>query len=690
MLRHKLTNDFPTGLLTFIFTLICLFNIDAESSFVEHVISPGKIEISDYLTPFEGCTNIIFIPKNPIDLKLDKAPIILLKTTIQEEQIDKRFSLERRRNVIQHCWASFGILPNPNNLSKYMNWRHRYIKKTSFGIQYFVIVTNFKSTFQKFIETLGAASHRYILREIIIVEVVLDTERIILPVLENNDKDGIVLYYHNMYHHDGIILKGQKSKWWYKITCSIPAGQNCFKKLQAIGDTVSNLNKYFWNRRTNTERMYNRLDSNANPIKRWYSVSEKFIPSNLISLVEFWLLNEHIEYVKLNITPFYNLPVLKKYASAHIRPLEFIMQKVQTASFLSCYNVKQESFILSALNSPFDVESWILIQLGIWVMIISLTLLPRVLSSDGVMVVVGILLENSVLNQSEKFTTRFPKRSSKYGIHLLIAAWVLLAGTTLTNWYKALFTMELVTPPTYAPPWETTLDIEGIQVLMPYNLLDMTGMETAIDRYMRFYISISEIFFPYNYETKKYQEMKTSHNGFKRMASHIEKTIPLLNVRMSTQDNGSIDAFYKRLELISYNEVLPVSPYKPIHYKEVERFVNTLSTCEKTAFIDTKENIASLLPFVNDNADKRKYFAGKEPFFTVVRGWDIFPIRANYVQKRLKVMIHSGIYGHWEAWFRFAKPNKLFHHYANWTYPKFDAVSQLNYNSKILSGFYIS
>lgn len=159
---------------------------------------------------------------------------------------------------------------------------------------------------------------------------------------------------------------------------------------------------------------------------------------------------------------------------------------------------------------------------------------------------------------------------------------------------------------------------------------------------------------------------------------------------MSTQDNGSIDAFYKRLELISYNEVLPVSPYKPIHYKEVERFVNTLSTCEKTAFIDTKENIASLLPFVNDNADKRKYFAGKEPFFTVVRGWDIFPIRANYVQKRLKVMIHSGIYGHWEAWFRFAKPNKLFHHYANWTYPKFDAVSQLNYNSKILSGFYIS
>ncbi|OXA43426.1 hypothetical protein Fcan01_21905 [Folsomia candida] len=105
MLRHKLTNDFPTGLLTFIFTLICLFNIDAESSFVEHVISPGKIEISDYLTPFEGCTNIIFIPKNPIDLKLDKAPIILLKTTIQEEQIDKRFSLERREmlyNIAGH------------------------------------------------------------------------------------------------------------------------------------------------------------------------------------------------------------------------------------------------------------------------------------------------------------------------------------------------------------------------------------------------------------------------------------------------------------------------------------------------------------------------------------------------------------------------------------------------------------
>lgn len=99
--------------------------------------------------------------------------------------------------------------------------------------------------------------------------------------------------------------------------------------------------------------------------------------------------------------------------------------------------------------------------------------------------------------------------------------------------------------------------------------------------------------------------------------------------------------------------------------------------------------MAEILPFLNDNQANIKYLTGIEPFFTVRRGWMICPLRHDYAENRLKVMISSGIYAHWDTWFRLAKPRTLlFHHYANWTYPRYNVVSQLTYNSKVVTGFY--
>lgn len=159
---------------------------------------------------------------------------------------------------------------------------------------------------------------------------------------------------------------------------------------------------------------------------------------------------------------------------------------------------------------------------------------------------------------------------------------------------------------------------------------------------------------------------------------------PRVNMRIF-----SADTYIQQVENISYHNILPVSPFKPIKYNEADRFIQTLSTCEKTAFLDTKENIASLLPFVNDNMDQKNYLMGNEPLFSATLGWYNLPIRANYALKRLKGITTSGIYVHWFAWYTAAKSTKLFHHYANWKYPKFGGVSQLNYNSKIMAGFYI-
>lgn len=152
---------------------------------------------------------------------------------------------------------------------------------------------------------------------------------------------------------------------------------------------------------------------------------------------------------------------------------------------------------------------------------------------------------------------------------------------------------------------------------------------------------------------------------------------------------NQFDAF-ARIEQKMYNDTIAMSPLKPIDYRETERFLTTLSTCDKIGFWDTKENIDSLLPFVNDNPNGQKYLRVVETYITVITGWPNFQILENYAEKRLKIMISSGIYAHWEGWLRLmSRPPKLFHHYANWTHPRFDAESQLTPESKIVAGFYL-
>lgn len=155
-----------------------------------------------------------------------------------------------------------------------------------------------------------------------------------------------------------------------------------------------------------------------------------------------------------------------------------------------------------------------------------------------------------------------------------------------------------------------------------------------------------------------------------------------------TDDGEKIPAFRNPVDLIAYN-MIRASPIKPIQYNETDRLLAKLSTCEKISYLDTKENLALLLPFLNDNEANIKYLSGSETFLTKYCAWLIYPVRGSYVEKRLKIMFSSGIHAHWEAWFRIANPPKLFRHYANWTYPRFNGVSQLTYNSKVVTGFYI-
>ncbi|OXA41287.1 hypothetical protein Fcan01_24155 [Folsomia candida] len=116
----------------------------------------------------------------------------------------------------------------------------------------------------------------------------------------------------------------------------------------------------------------------------------------------------------------------------------------------------------------------------------------------------------------------------------------------------------------------------------------------------------------------------------------------------------------------------------------------TLSTCGKVALVDTKENIVRITRFLNDNPGKIRYVKGDgDSFFASIHGWTMPPVRENYAEKRLKVMITSGIFSHWEFLYKLWKPKKLLDDYANWTHPRNTALSQLDFNSKITKTFYM-
>lgn len=95
--------------------------------------------------------------------------------------------------------------------------------------------------------------------------------------------------------------------------------------------------------------------------------------------------------------------------------------------------------------------------------------------------------------------------------------------------------------------------------------------------------------------------------------------------------------------------------------------------------------------FLNDNDKKIAFVSGDgDSFFNTFAGWDLIPVKGSFAEHRLKVMISSGIWAHLKFLYKLCKPEKLLDHYANWTHPKVEAVSKLDFGSKITTGFYVS
>lgn len=112
------------------------------------------------------------------------------------------------------------------------------------------------------------------------------------------------------------------------------------------------------------------------------------------------------------------------------------------------------------------------------------------------------------------------------------------------------------------------------------------------------------------------------------------------------------------------------------------------------ALMDTKENVEGITRFFNNHQRNRIYVNVEGDYFFTERrpypfGWALPPIRSNYVEKQLKMFISSGIFTHLKSVYNIWKPAKLLGQYANWRYPKIEAVSRLNFSSKVTAGFYV-
>ncbi|OXA54629.1 putative RNA-directed DNA polymerase from transposon BS, partial [Folsomia candida] len=414
---------------------------------------------------------------------------------------------------------------------------------------------------------------------------------------------------------------------------------------------VSKFNKYYWSTYSsfaganllNVRQLFDHKD--VGRIK--HSTLEYRRLANLTSFhgfLSFWLLQDVIDHNFTNYMPLHFITPIRRLGVEAHRGLHFIMYDVRTYSFVSCYQTSLNSDMLNTLTSPFDRVSWALLVTCFSTVVLILTAVLSncgEISSDRIFLVVGLTLESSVLVSRTIYEARFLRnRHESVGLYTIIAVWILLVGTVLTNWYKSCFTIEMIVPRTYHSPWTSVTDVEGVRILVPFNLLDEYDSEMVPPvEYFRYQDFYSKLY---------YRCMHTSQENvtYKRLVTHkntAKKWFNLLLPHFGLDENmnrvrDGIFSSYVGNPLPYNKSALQDYPIQPIEYTHGDTFgiIKSLSSCGKIALMDSKENVAAMTNFLNDNKKKIAYVSGDDEFFTEIRGWTMFPVRHSYAEERLK------------------------------------------------------
>ncbi|OXA41055.1 hypothetical protein Fcan01_24341 [Folsomia candida] len=678
---------------------ILVYDVASKSSSHPTWTSIGSdVKITSYLKPFEHCTTIILFPSNITSQLLHQtvqyAPIISQKyNSNQGKLIENGFSLMRRRNPVPHCWASLAILPEEDD--KFFFYKGHFHFRSApdliseyWSNQYFILVTKVKRKIQESLKSLGHVTiHQLRVREVIIIELFQCKNELISLTSRIS---WLRMYYHYIYFIDRPIAGVELSEPWYTINCS---HEDCFTEIQLVAKNVAKRNKYFWGTHlildtnwTSIHHLHTLINLTAIQSDR-HGYQQVAHLTTFNGFVKFWILQDVLKY---NLGQFYTphniAPIQKLTSSIYTKGFIFVPYDIQKFSYASCYQVMSSNLggTLSSLTTPFDKATWICLMISHFTAILLLTSISEKLDFNEAFLVIGVSLENSVLS------TYRPGKCI-LSLRMVIAVWAIITATMLSNIYKTCFTMEMILPTTYRTLLNSVMDVEGMKVLMPINLLDDNDFEKFnLGAYVRYKFFFDEIL-------QRSLQVVVTQDGYKQLDAFIKLAKDLVNMiqpYFGIGADGKLfhNGTFSRLlqPHVAYNySTLMECPIQPIKYTDTSS-LKVLHTCGKVALMDTKENIAAVLPFLNDNPDNVKYLQIEDDsYFTVTRGWHIDSVRENYAVRQLHTMRSSGIFIHWETMLKLWKPAKLFHHYANWTHPESDAVSRLDLDSKILMAFYL-
>ncbi|OXA48543.1 hypothetical protein Fcan01_16195 [Folsomia candida] len=478
-------------------------------------------------------------------------------------------------------------------------------------------------------------------------------EAVIVTIRTTNDFVTRIEY-HNAYHMTGIY----SSQRWYRIDCR--PTDDCFMLIKSVGRNVSERNKYFWSSSVHKDTKIMRINDVLSTVdlgKVRASRNGHLEIANLLTFngfISYWILQDVIPY---NITHVgwasHSFPPVQKPPSHHIaHRITYISLGPQRFSYVTCYEVQPiNSGHLYALVTPFDWATWACIVISF---LLCLVICLFITAKNGLFNIDGMAMGDSFS-----------------GVRMLIAIRVILVGTVLSNWYTTIFTMEMIVPVTYVSTWNNLVqDVEGLQVMIPFSLLDEIEIDTSnmsdISRHAYFFNNVMQ----------RLVGLSGGQGNKRQLSAYVKLAKNTVNFLRSYLGIGTDGRSYGNG---TYNKQLAMgmnapydrntfkkSPVQPISHREPNLLLKSLSTCGKVAFIDTKDNIAELTPFLNDNKRRIKYLRGDDDIlFSVPRGWQILSVRYNYGLKRLKVMITSGILSHWEMLYSFQNHRKGFTHYAN-------------------------
>ncbi|OXA39652.1 hypothetical protein Fcan01_25457 [Folsomia candida] len=602
-----------------------------------------KLEIDKALKPFAHCTPTVISTNNDslTNITLTMAPIILVTEPILSPRWEKLIPFK--------IFWRFDYY-----------WFDHFYHVRTLENHYFLLVSGTRSISGKEIVKAYSTQFRlslyYSRMEVILVD--------IFPTRVNGKVEVIRMEHLNIFYvFPYQVLPGMEKslrKESFNISCKANEEHLCFEQLTRISIIVTNLNKYFWIVGKSHQELLSIFKNNKIPESK--AIAAVLRVETLHDLIDFWIMQD----IPLHYT-FQGCFSIRRqtYSGFFGFPGDsFYLRKVHKYCFISCYKVWQDSSLLYALTSPFGNLAWICFITSFLAVTIFLSGSQKKFGSAGFRLAVGIMLESSVL-----YLLKFPK---KYEISLVVGIWIILAGTLLTNWYKTAFTIEMIVPITHGAPWYGLLNIEGVKVLMPLRL-----MTANVRGDLPHFLYVELFFGAIQHRALPFIEW-FSHNkclkSYFKMAQMLANLMPI-----------NYQLHYQPMNVTDLRKV----PIQPILYNETAHLVRHLSSCDRTGFLDEKENVASVLPFLNDNSDGITYMIGEDNFFTEFLGWPASPVARDYTFRRLGVMLTSGIYGYWEGLYKLVRPKKLFHHYANWTHPNLPKVAKLDLNSKIVTAFYI-